>query len=202
MNNMAFNKNKKFRVGKKAPPSRLSPWYVVAAIVALGLVIGGAYWYQQKNEKEMVTTTAQHTSETPEQIEEEVEQNKEEISQPENNETTPSPTTPQTSTPSNLKAVTPIITYAGYSDPATKAEVEVDAFVPELYEDGGTCTMTAKKGSATVTKQQPANKQATTTNCQNFFISSSEFSSGTWDVTVKYKSGTAEGTSGVTKMEL
>ncbi len=92
------------------------------------------------------------------------------------------------------KAVTPIITFASQAD----ANLEVGAFVPGVYEDGGTCTLTAKNGSATVTKTTTASKNATTTDCKNLVVAASEFSpKGNWDITITYQSATAQGTSQV-----
>lgn len=66
--------------------------------------------------------------------------------------------------------------------------VEIRAFIPNYYEDG-TCTLTFKKGSNSLIKHTPAYKDASTTICTNPLINKSEFpASGTWNLTVDYKS--------------
>ncbi|HTE22518.1 MAG TPA: hypothetical protein VK674_05765 [Candidatus Limnocylindria bacterium] len=89
------------------------------------------------------------------------------------------------------KAVTVIITDADQYD----AIIEVRSFISDHYQDG-TCTITIKKGSQTVTKKTPAYRDASTTICTNPLIKRSEFpSAGDWQVTVAYASKDAAGTS-------
>lgn len=91
--------------------------------------------------------------------------------------------------------VTPIITYAGYFDD-TKKQIEVNAFVPEIFENG-TCTLTlTRSGSTTITKTNTAAGSVKNTNCKNFVLERSELSAaGEWSAVVSYSSASHSGTS-------
>lgn len=100
--------------------------------------------------------------------------------------------TPAAPTEANPASVTPFISYAGQSS----GKVEVASFIPGISEDGGVCEVTISQGSSSVTKQVPANRNSSTTDCQLFSFARNEFSSGgKWLVTVRYSSKTASGTS-------
>lgn len=100
---------------------------------------------------------------------------------------------------SSLKPVIPVISDATQYD----SRVEVRSYVPGVFENGGTCTVTVSKGDQTLTKPVNGSKDATTTSCEVVLIRRSEFAiAGTWDVTVTYLSGTAKGTSAVKKLEV
>lgn len=72
-------------------------------------------------------------------------------------------------------------------------QVEVRAFVTNVIQEG-TCTSTFTRGTTVVTRTVAALKDAKTTRCTNVAIPRSEFASaGTWDLTVTYRSTTAEG---------
>jgi len=108
-------------------------------------------------------------------------------------DTAPSPSGSQTQT------VTPVITFADVSD----GNLEVGAFVPGIYEDGGTCTLTAQNGGQTITVHAAALKTATTTNCRSLTIPVSSFPvKGTWSLTVSYSSATNNGTSAARSIEI
>lgn len=92
---------------------------------------------------------------------------------------------------SQKKAVTPVITYAQRVD----NEVRVNAYVPGVFEDGGTCTFTFKNGDQTITKTTQGVANVSTTDCARLTFDKSELSAGSWQVTVSYSSGNAEGTS-------
>jgi hypothetical protein len=97
-----------------------------------------------------------------------------------------------TNNTSQKKSVNPIITYADQAD----GNVEVGAFLSEIYENGGTCTLTATRGTNKLTAQSLAAKDATTTNCRVMSIPLSSFTvKGTWTLTVSYDSPTSSGTS-------
>lgn len=89
------------------------------------------------------------------------------------------------------RRVEPVISYADQYD----AAIEASAFVPDIFEDGGTCTLNLTHGSSTVTKTATATKNATTTRCTTFTFPAKELSSGQWTATVTYSSNTAQGTS-------
>jgi hypothetical protein len=106
-------------------------------------------------------------------------------------------------TPSNdtaaVKQVTPVITTVSKDG----NEVTIAAYVPGIFEDGGTCTMNAVKGSSRVTESVEAFANVSTVNCPPFRISLARFSeAGTWEITVSYSSSQASGTSQAKALEL
>ncbi|HUS25902.1 MAG TPA: hypothetical protein VMY99_00965 [Nevskiaceae bacterium] len=96
------------------------------------------------------------------------------------------------------KQVTPIITTVGFYD----NNVEVSSYVPGVFEDGGTCTVTLTKGSQQVQKQGSGTKNVSTTQCPNTVIPRAEFSTGTWTAVVSYSSATAKGNSAPGSVEV
>lgn len=98
-----------------------------------------------------------------------------------------------------IKNVKPTITYAAQSG----SQIEVNAFVPGVIEEGGTCTLKLIKGTKTITKQTLGVRNATTTSCPAFNFERSEFSeSGTWVATVSYASKIASGSSDISNLEI
>lgn len=91
------------------------------------------------------------------------------------------------------KAVTPIISSWG-QNPDTN-NLEVAAFIPEVYEEGGTCTLTLVKSTTTVTKSSTAQKDVNRTSCVPFVIPRSELEAGDWIASVHYASAAAQGVS-------
>lgn len=100
---------------------------------------------------------------------------------------------------SSKKQVNPVITNASQSG----QQVTITGYISGVFEDGGICTMIASKGSTTVTRTTKGFADATTTSCSPFFIERSVFSeSGSWSVTIKYSSSSAEGTSQSKTLEI
>jgi len=100
-----------------------------------------------------------------------------------------------TAKPTTLTA-TPVIDFAGYDNPPTDTEIEIDSHVNGIVEDGGTCTLTATLSGQTVTKTVTAVRNADDTSCPAFILNPSDFpSSGTWNIQVSYSSATYSGTS-------
>lgn len=74
--------------------------------------------------------------------------------------------------------------------------IEVRAYIANIYEDGGTCTVTFTKDSQTVTRTSKGFKDATTTQCEPFNIPRSAFpSAGDWQLKISYTSNTSTGAS-------
>lgn len=85
-----------------------------------------------------------------------------------------------------------VITDASYY--ADNNSVEVRAYISNIIEDGGTCTVTFEKDGHKITQQQTAFKDATTTQCGALDTPRSQFNSnGTWNTTVVYTSSKANG---------
>ena len=156
-------------------------------LVALVLVLavgGSAFAYTRLVDEESSATTSGAGSQPgyvnldppTDQEKQETEAHKQSLA---NDQGTPSPTTP-----SSKKQVTPVITSANHS--------EVNAYVSGVFEDGGTCTAVATKGSQVVTKSSSGFANVSYTSCAPISIS---LSAGTWLVVVSYGSAVAEGKS-------
>jgi hypothetical protein len=86
------------------------------------------------------------------------------------------------------------LTYAGWDAPS--ASVEVDAFVGDLIEDGGTCTLTlSRAGTGSRVVSGAASADATTTICAPLHVAGDQLASGTWTATVTYSSASGSGSS-------
>jgi hypothetical protein len=108
------------------------------------------------------------------------------------------PTPPPAQTPEGKVLVTPVISYAGQYDNA----IEVSAFVPSVFEDGGTCTLTLTQGTSTVTKISAGTKDATTTRCNLFSFPGSQLpNKGVWSAVVSYESNKSKGSSQATTFD-
>ncbi|MCU1475685.1 MAG: hypothetical protein JWQ64_378 [Subtercola sp.] len=113
---------------------------------------------------------------------------------------TPTPIPTSTAVPPAPGAVVPFITSASWD--AADGGISVSAFVPEIVESGGTCTITATSGAATATASFPANASATTTDCGSNTLASSTLTTGAWNVVVSYSSPASSGASAVTVVEV
>lgn len=80
--------------------------------------------------------------------------------------------------------VVPVITYADRS--------VVRGYVPGVFEDGGTCTATATKGSQTKTANSEGFEDFNKTTCAPITISLPD---GGWSVVLSYNSNTVKGQS-------
>jgi cytoskeletal protein RodZ len=196
MKSLREQKKRKNFLNKKA--------IIIASIsVAILLLVGGGWFFwQSRNASIPVTPTVAENeaavkTETQPQSEVAPADNNENSESAKNGESTTTPTTP-----SGKKQVTPSLTFVGYADGA-KQQVEVDAFVQGVLEDGGTCVMTATKGGQKVTAQSTGRANVSQTRCENIIVDRSKFpSGGTWSVVVTYESATASGSSAPQNMEL
>jgi hypothetical protein len=106
---------------------------------------------------------------------------------------------PAPKTDSGKLAVTPVISYVGQYD----ASIEASGFVPSIFENGGTCTLTLTHGSTTVTKTSAGSEDARTTRCQTFSFPARELKPvGTWTAVLSYSSPTSEGSSSKVDFEV
>lgn len=177
---------------------------VACVLVAILLIVGGGWFvWQSRNASIPATPTVAENeaavkTETQPQSEVAPADTNENSESAKNGESTSTTPTAQ----SGKKQVTPSLTFAGYAD-AAKQQVEVDAFVQGVLEDGGTCTVTATKGGQKVTAQSTGRANVSQTRCENIIVDRSKFpSGGTWSVVVAYESATASGSSAPQNMEL
>ncbi len=71
----------------------------------------------------------------------------------------------------------------------------VNAYVSGVIEDGGACTATFTKDGSNFSNSSASIANVSYTQCAPIRPDTNKLSSGTWKVTVSYKSETAEGVS-------
>jgi len=119
---------------------------------------------------------------------------------------TPTPTVRPTSTPTSTPrptddsgdgggqaSVVPLITYSGF-DPAGPV-VEVSAFVPDIAETDGQCSVTVTNGSETATGSGAARPDVAATQCGSIYAALPSGATGDWIAVVTYSSSTSVGSS-------
>ncbi|MCU1527631.1 MAG: hypothetical protein JWP75_1394 [Frondihabitans sp.] len=123
-------------------------------------------------------------------------------SDPSNPSTAPAVVDPQpsstTAPPVTVKKVVPAMSYYDYKS----GTLSLGGGVSGLVDTGGTCTVTVTHGSSTVTQKFSASAGPSSTDCGAMSITSSKFTTGTWNLTIAYSSPRAEGTSAVTQVTL
>lgn len=97
----------------------------------------------------------------------------------------------------DLRPASVRVVYADWD--AASSGLLVAAVVTDVVEDGGTCTVTATRDGAQASVTGSATADATSTTCGEIALPGSRLDgSGTWSVTVAYRSATAAGTSTAT----
>ena len=90
------------------------------------------------------------------------------------------------------KIIKPIITYAGQYG----AKVEVGAYAPGVYEEGGICGAKFTNNGLVLERKVQATKSASSVDCPVVSLTNQEFmQKGLWNVVVSYESSTAAGAS-------
>lgn len=182
----------------KKPKKNNTPLIIIAALLGGALIAFGVYLYL-KPSAQAPNRNDQNINYGPPTEEElkETEAKKDEIvaGATKEDENAPSLPTPQpTPTPNGKKSVTPTITYAGQVE--SSRAVEATGFISQIFEDGGTCTLTLTKGSLKITKQTDGFKDVNRTSCTQFTINRGEFlEAGEWTAVLAYDSPTAAGAS-------
>lgn len=177
-------------VRRKHHQSWFKRHHLLMLTAAILLVIAGGAWALKAYDKTQKTNDTAgdgsyvNLSPPTEEEKQETQAHKKELSN------SPSPST----TNEGKKQVTPVITSANQD--------QISAYVPGVFEDGGTCTATLTKGSKTVTKTSEGFKNVSYTSCAPINVSGSFPEKGTWSVVVIYKSSAAEGTSKPTTFEV
>jgi hypothetical protein len=80
--------------------------------------------------------------------------------------------------------------------------VEAAGFVAGVVESDGTCTLTLRRGTDSVSVHSPGEADATTTICGGLTIGADELTPGSWEAVLSYEDGTASGTSSSTAVEV
>ena len=99
----------------------------------------------------------------------------------------------------SIASVAVSVTTSGWDSKAQ--QLWVAGFVP-TPEDGGTCTLAAKKGTQSVVVQRSATPDATTTTCGSVTIDAARLSPGTWTAVLAYQSPTRAGAAGPVTIEV
>lgn len=111
-------------------------------------------------------------------------------------QTPPAPTSEAT----GKRNVTPTLTSWG-QNPSTK-DLEAAGYVSGIVENGGTCTLTATRGSKQVSESISATQNAQNVSCGLITIARSNLSTGTWSLILSYSSASSEGTSNPQNQEV
>jgi len=167
---------------------------IVLAVLVVATT-GAIVWLTNRGDAPSVSTTTERTMPAPgevnldpptEEDKAEVEQNKDELAEQQEQPAPPA------------KTASVIITYAAQYDQS----IEVAAYVSNVFEDGGTCKLTLKNGSKTITRESTGFADARSTTCPPFSVPRSEFSAGTWKATVSYNSSALIGSSEEKSLEV
>jgi hypothetical protein len=175
---------------KKLQVKRYRVWILV--VIVMGLLVGASIVeYQRSHQSEKSAAVSPSPSPTinygPPTKQEiaDSEEHKKELEQARQNQ-------PST-TPGVQKSVGPVISSWG-QDPGSK-DLEIAAFVPGIYEDGGTCILTLTKAGVVLTKTTAGHKDVNRTSCEPFTIAQDELTTGAWKAVIHYDSVTASGSS-------
>jgi len=166
------------------------PLLIAIGIVIVLAVAGCLLWKHHKDVEAQKPHPPHPINYNPPTQEEkdQTQAHKEELSQQSNQ----SSGSGSTGTSAGAQSVSPVITNASQLN----QQITVNAYVPGIFEDGGTCTATFTKGGATVTKTSQGFANVNTTSCAPITANRSEFSSsGDWQVIVSYSSSKASGSS-------
>lgn len=168
---------------------------IILAVLTACIVVGSIAYivYAQQNKQPTKPSKPITYSGPSEQDKKDAADNKKEVAAQQTIENQPS------SSGSQKKQVNPVITNARQSD----QQITINAYISGVFEEGGTCTAVATKGSSVVTHKSNAFADATTTSCAPIFIDRSAFpDSGSWSVVVNYSSNSAEGKSQATPLAI
>ncbi len=174
-------KNKSFKISKKVIAVCLG----IVAIIVVSLLVRNVYF---KHNKLVITKpvetkeTINYSPATP-QEKADSEANKKAAAERINQDANSTSNT-------DKRSVSVVITRAEQNG----FQVEVNAFVSGVIEDNGTCTLKLTAASDEITKTSAGNKDATTTICTPFSVTTSELKPGRWKASITYSSATSIGT--------
>ncbi|HMH69909.1 MAG TPA: hypothetical protein VK502_00775 [Candidatus Saccharimonadales bacterium] len=160
-------------------PSSKKTVLIIAAIILVCAAAAGAYFYYKNSQPAKEESKVNYNPPTNDERNVSVEQDKKNKEREELDKNPPVVST----------ANVAIVDANQYDD-----AVEVRGYIDNVYEDGGTCTATFKKGDLSVTKSNPAFKDAKTIQCGALDFKRAQFAAaGSWEMTLTYKSPTVEG---------
>lgn len=169
---------------KKTPHKKHLLLLIIGTLV-VGILSVLAYWLITTRNQQPPASTTDYTNYSPPTVEEQ------KAGDEKKTEIDPKNETPPDIPPANTAEAHVIITFADlYQD-----NVEVGARVANVFEDGGSCKLTLKSGSAEQTVTVAAVKNVSSTDCPTMSIAKSKLSPGAWTATVTYTSSSHTGTS-------
>lgn len=176
--------------------TKMNKKYIIA-LLFLAVAILGAWGLKHnytRQDNPVPSASQEYINLEPPTEEEKEAGNNVEVKQDSNQPSGDTKNNPETTSPSSASVT--IIDASVYGD-----QVEVRAFVSKVVAEG-TCTYTFSSPGKTFTKSNPAEPDATTTNCTTLNFSKSELSDSTdWTVKVKYEN-TQKTISGVNESRL
>ena len=180
---------------------------IISIIVVVLLLAGGAFYHFHNASSPKPTTSTGSTinyGPPTDAQKSDAQRHKDQLANnAQNNNSQTGVGTDQGSTsPASKRQVTPLISSWG-KNPDDTQNFYVNGFVPNLVEDGGTCTLTMTKNGQTVTQTKAAVINATNTSCGEIAVPYASLGKGTtWQANLRYSSATAEGTSATTSVEV
>ena len=103
------------------------------------------------------------------------------------------PSTSPAPTSGARREATVQITYSGWN-PGSSV-VEIGGFVPQLVEEGGSCTLTLTQGAASASASREATPDVSTTACGELTVPGDQLAPGTWSAVLSYESDRSSGAS-------
>jgi uncharacterized protein (UPF0333 family) len=186
-------------MAKKQKSSKVK--LLVLMLVIVALVAGGYFLIKKHNDNKLVVQTGTASSLKLKQEENQLD-NQNKASLPAAGQSTNSQNNkPGNSGNATQAAADIFITYAGESGNT----VQVSSYVSGVFENGGTCELTLKNGSTSVTRQDTGIENVSYTTCPTFNIDNtgnSVLASGTWSATVSYSSASYQGVSSANSFEV
>ena len=158
---------------------------ISSAAVALLAIVGGLFLRGNDTKNPPQTNPTNNTTSQPSNQED---QPRADVGSDKFN----SPDSGTTSTGSNKKQVTPVLSV---SQESPGADVEANGYVPSIVEIDGKCTFTLTMGSITRSETGNAFNDAQSTTCGLLTIARSSLSAGTWKATLSYTSSKSYGSS-------
>lgn len=169
---------------------------IIFSAIAILLVAGGAYAYSRNSNDANLGTTSVSTEKG--QINYDPPTEEEQKAGDNVKEKLDGNSEPETNDDDSIKSVKPEITYSGVYE----GNVEVNSYVPGIFENSGKCTLTLKKDGKTVSQSKTAVPNVSEMSCGVIKVPVSKLSSGTWSATVTYSSSKAKGSSGEVFIEV
>jgi len=179
-------------IDKNNPENKKKLFLVAVALVLVLAAGGGVYALQRRSDKAATVPPPAAPAVAPNTVnnapataaeKKAAEDNKDRLIQEIKDQANGTPTS---------QTVAPVITELRQG--ASGADVSVNAYVSGVFEDGGTCTVTATQGTDSITATSQAFANATTTDCAPITIARSKFGkTGDWSFVVSYNSDTSKG---------